>query len=65
VEAEYLFGAPVAAAQLRYRVYSSPDWSLRYGLLPRSAEEDYFATTWERSRATTAATASWWRKGKG
>jgi uncharacterized protein YfaS (alpha-2-macroglobulin family) len=43
VEAEYLFGAPVAAAQLRYRVYSSPDWSLRYGLLPRSAEEDYFA----------------------
>jgi hypothetical protein len=43
VEAEYLFGAPVAAAQLRYRVYSSPDWSLRYGLLPRSAAEDYFA----------------------
>jgi len=43
VEAEYLFGAPVAQAQLRYRVYSSPDWSLRYGLLPRSAEEDYFA----------------------
>ncbi|HIK19469.1 MAG TPA: alpha-2-macroglobulin [Synechococcus sp. M44_DOE_062] len=43
VEAKYLFGAPVATAQLRYRVYSSPDWSLRYGLLPRSAEEDYFA----------------------
>ncbi|WP_414385332.1 MG2 domain-containing protein [Synechococcus sp. H60.3] len=43
VEAEYLFGAPVAAAQLRYWVYSSPDWSLRYGLLPHSGAEDYFA----------------------
>ncbi len=43
VEAEYLFGAPVAQAQLHYWVYSSPDWSLRYGLLPRSAAEDYFA----------------------
>ncbi len=43
-EAEYLFGGPVANAQLHYRVYSSPDWSLRYGLLPRSEAEDYFAS---------------------
>ncbi|MEN9224561.1 MAG: MG2 domain-containing protein [Thermostichus sp. DRC_bins_24] len=43
IEAEYLFGGPVANAQVHYRVYSSPDWSLRYGLLPRSEAEDYFA----------------------
>lgn len=43
-EAEYLFGGPVAEAQLHYRVFSSPDWSLRYGLLPRSEAEDFFAS---------------------
>ncbi|MEN9231264.1 MAG: MG2 domain-containing protein, partial [Thermostichus sp. DG02_5_bins_236] len=44
VESQYLFGGPVADAQLHYRVFSSPDWSLRYALLPRSEAEDFFAS---------------------
>ncbi len=42
-EAQYLFGGPVADAQLHYRVFSHPDWSLRYSLLPRSEAENFFA----------------------
>lgn len=43
VRAEYLFGGPVAGAEVHYIVYRSSDWGYRYGLLPRSPQETFFA----------------------
>ncbi len=41
--AEYLFGGPVAQAQVHYIVYRSADWGFQYSVLPRSPQEVFFA----------------------
>ncbi len=48
VEAEYLFGGPVAGAEVHYLIYRSSDWGFRYEVLPRSPEELYFASDLDR-----------------
>lgn len=40
VKATYYFGAPVTNARIKYSVYSSEDWGLRYKLEPRP---DYYS----------------------
>ena len=40
VKASYFFGAPVANATVKYSIYSSPDWSIRWKL---EARPDYFS----------------------
>lgn len=40
VKATYLFGYPVANAKVKYTVYASPDYSLKWKLLPRP---DYYS----------------------
>ena len=42
VTGEYLFGGPVANAQVRYRVYRTQDWFFRDQVIPRPAEEAFF-----------------------
>ncbi|MDX2272275.1 MAG: MG2 domain-containing protein [Cyanobacteriota bacterium] len=48
--ANYLFGGPVAQAQVHYTVYRSPDWGFRYQVLPRSAAADFFGNELDRER---------------
>ncbi|MEN9265586.1 MAG: MG2 domain-containing protein [Thermostichales cyanobacterium BF4_bins_65] len=43
VKGEYLFGGPVANAQVRYRVYRSPDWFFREQVIPLAPEEAFFS----------------------
>ncbi len=40
IKANYYFGAPVSNARIKYSVYSSEDWGLRYKLEPRP---DYYS----------------------
>ncbi len=42
VKATYYFGAPVANARIKYSVYSSEDWGLRYKLEPRPDYYEFF-----------------------
>jgi len=42
VKAKYYFGSPVANAHIKYSIYSSPDWSTHYRLMPRPTYYGYF-----------------------
>ncbi|MBX9667741.1 MAG: hypothetical protein K2X93_08995 [Candidatus Obscuribacterales bacterium] len=48
LNATYFFGGPVANAKVKYSVYSSSDYSLRYKLQPRPDYYSYF-DDWEGS----------------
>jgi hypothetical protein len=50
ITAEYLFGGPVAEAEVHYIIYRSPDWSYRYRVLPPSPEEAFFQTDLQREQ---------------
>ncbi|NJK63069.1 MAG: alpha-2-macroglobulin [Synechococcaceae cyanobacterium SM2_3_1] len=50
ISAEYLFGGPVAEAEVHYIVYRSPDWSYRYRVLPPSPEEAFFQSDLQREQ---------------
>src|SRR5579885_2347601 len=49
IAASYFFGGPVANARVKYTVFRSPDWSLRYKLQPRPSYYDYF-DDWDDGR---------------
>jgi uncharacterized protein YfaS (alpha-2-macroglobulin family) len=42
LNATYFFGGPVANARVKYSVYASPDYSIRYKLQPRPEYEAFF-----------------------
>ena len=42
LNATYFFGGPVANARVKYSVYASPDYSIRYKLQPRPAYEEFY-----------------------
>lgn len=48
IRAEYFFGAPVANAQIKYTVYQTPNWNLRWKLQDRPEYYSYF-DDWEDS----------------
>ncbi len=50
ITAEYLFGGPVAEAEVHYIIYRSPDWSYRYRVLPPSPEEAFFQSDLQREQ---------------
>ncbi|GAB4216176.1 MAG: hypothetical protein OHK0012_17900 [Synechococcales cyanobacterium] len=50
IQGEYLFGGPVANAQVRYRVYRSNDWAFRQDVVPVPPEEAFFAANLAEER---------------
>jgi uncharacterized protein YfaS (alpha-2-macroglobulin family) len=55
IKANYFFGAPVTNAQVKYTVYQSVDWALKYKLMPRPEYYDFF-DGWDNSDDSSGGT---------